>query len=493
MKKKLTPLVCGIVILAVLIVLYVVGSARKNKATDTQESAITQDEIGQKLSTNDNAIDILVENENGKYEFEKAKDNWKIKGYKEVILSNDAVNSIVNGVEGLYAVETIEENPQSVEKYGLNNPVATVSTKYKNKDQSILKVGSLSADKKYYYVQVDNSPSVYMVNANACSLFTGTMDDFVDKNVPKVNTNSIVYMEIDYKDKDDILVEYDKDNSLVKEYADKNGLATLVLKKPISDIVVYPYSLQATALEDASALNVEKLVDPKPAELSKYGLDNPEMEVVLKDRNTELTVKVGSQVQDDSDIDYRYVQINNRSEVFTMDQRALQSFFDADIVDFVQPFVALHSRSSVNKIEAENNDKKFNVEFKSEGEITFVKSKEGVEKDNRNAYVSGKLVKRELFSPFYQNIVGLSFDSILKENANVSGTPQAVITYVMKDGSKEKIEFYNYDDNYYVAKKGESSTLVVNKQSVRKLFLDAEKVLNGESVENSDSEKGQSS
>ena len=131
--------------------------------------------------------------------------------------------------------------------------------------------------------------------------------------------------------------------------------------------------------------------------------------------------------------------------------------------------MSLHSRSSVNKIEAENNDKKFNVEFKSEGENTFVKTKEGIEKDNRNAYVSGKLVKRELFSPFYQNIVGLSF------------------------GSKEKIEFYNYDDNYYVAKKGESSTLVVNKQSVRKLFLDAEKVLNGESVENSDSEKGQSS
>ena len=275
----------------------------------------------------------------------------------------------------------------------------------------------------------------------------------------------------------------------VIQYFEEIGL----LCKEESEGRIYPYSLQATALEDASALNVEKLVDPKPAELSKYGLDNPEMEVVLKDRNTELTVKVGSQVQDDSDIDYRYVQINNRSEVFTMDQRALQSFFDADIVDFVQPFVSLHSRSSVNKIEAENNDKKFNVEFKSEGENTFVKTKEGIEKDNRNAYVSGKLVKRELFTPFYQNIVGLSFDSILKENANVSGTPQTVITYVMKDGSKEKIEFYNYDDNYYVAKKGESSTLVVNKQSVRKLFLDAEKVLNGESVENSDSEKGQSS
>ena len=98
----------------------------------------------------------------------------------------------------------------------MNNPVATVSTKYKNKDQSILKVGSLSADKKYYYVQVDNSPSVYMVNANACSLFTGTMDDFVDKHVPNVITNSIVYLAIDYKDKDDILVDYDTDISLVK-------------------------------------------------------------------------------------------------------------------------------------------------------------------------------------------------------------------------------------------------------------------------------------
>ena len=34
---------------------------------------------------------------------------------------------------------------------------------------------------------------------------------------------------------------------------------------------------------------------------------------------------------------------------------------------------------------------------------------------------------------------------------------------------------------------------LLKKESVRKLFLDAEKVLNGESVENSDSEKGQSS
>ena len=101
MKKKLTPLVCGIFILAILIVLYVVGSARKNKTTDTKESTITQNEIGQKLSTNDNAVDILVENENGKYEFEKAKDNWKIKDYEEVTLSDDAVNTIVNGVENL--------------------------------------------------------------------------------------------------------------------------------------------------------------------------------------------------------------------------------------------------------------------------------------------------------------------------------------------------------------------------------------------------------
>ena len=36
--------------------------------------------------------DILVENKNGKFEFEKAKDSWKIKGYKDVTLSNDAVN-----------------------------------------------------------------------------------------------------------------------------------------------------------------------------------------------------------------------------------------------------------------------------------------------------------------------------------------------------------------------------------------------------------------
>lgn len=69
------------------------------------------------------------------------------KGYKDVTLSNDAVNLIINGVESLYAIETIEENPQSVEKYGLSKPVATVSAKYKNKNQTVLKVGNLSTDK----------------------------------------------------------------------------------------------------------------------------------------------------------------------------------------------------------------------------------------------------------------------------------------------------------------------------------------------------------
>ena len=132
MKKKLTPLICGIIILAILIVLYVVGSARKNKTTETKESTITQDEIGQKLSTNDNAVDILVENKNGKFEFEKAKDSWKIKGYKDVTLSNDAVNLIINGVESLYAIETIEENPQSVEKYGLSKEIMQAKDGYKN-------------------------------------------------------------------------------------------------------------------------------------------------------------------------------------------------------------------------------------------------------------------------------------------------------------------------------------------------------------------------
>lgn len=493
MKKKATALVCGVVILAILIVFYVVGLTKIKQTTQVQEDKNIQEEIGQKLSVNKNAVDISIENSNGSYRFEKKKDNWKIKDYENVVLSDEAVNAVIDGVENLYAVRMIEENPENVDKYGLNNPLATVTTKYKNKNQSVLKIGSLSADEKYYYVQPDNSPSVYLVNAASCDLFTGSMDNFVDKNVSKVDTNSITYMEIDYKDKEDILVEYDKDNSLVKEYADKNGLATLVLKKPVSDIVVYPYSLQATTLEDVNLLNVEKLADTNPKDLSKYGLENPEMKIILKDRNTELTVKVGSQVTDDNDVDYRYVQINDRNEVFTMDERALQSFFEADIVDFVQPFVALHSRSSVNKIDAVNNDKKFNVEFKSEGKNKFTKTKDGVEKDNRNAYVNGKLVERKLFTPFYQNIVGLSFDSILKENVNVSGSPQAVINYTMKDGSNEKIEFYDYNNSYYVAKKGDSSTLAVNKQSVRKLFLDAEKVLKGESVENDDSERGQSS
>lgn len=493
MKVKITVLLGSVILLAVLLAVYFALTSKKTENKPTENNAVTEDSLGKKLSPNESADEIVVSNENGNYDFVKEKENWVLKGYENVILSDEEVSSLVQCAENLYAVETIEENPQNVDKYGLKTPLAQVIVKKNNKSIFKFNIGNLSADNKYTYVQTDENLAVYLANASACEIFKAGIKDFTDKNVNKIDTNSVIYMEIDYKNKDDILVEYDKNNSLVKEYADKNGLATLVLRKPVSDIVVYPYSLQATVLENVSLINISDLADPKPENLSKYGLDQPEMTVILKDRENSLILKVGSEApSDDENYQYRYVKINDRNEVFTIDERALDSFFNADIVDFVQPFVSLHSRSSLNKIQAEYGDKKFTVEFKSQGENTFTENEEGVVRDNRNAYVNNNIIKRELFSPFYENIVGLSFDSILKENADIKGSAEAVITYFMKDGSKEKVEFYNYDDSYFVAKKGESATLIVNKQSVRKLFLDAEKVQKGESVENTNKEKAES-
>ncbi len=470
MKKKLYMLIGALVILAVLFGIYLFMTS---SAPDEVESEITDtamEDLGTQIVKSDDVKSFSLKNSQISLNFNKKGDSWYIDGYDNSF-NNSAIANMASVLTSLYADSLIEENAEDMTKYGLSEPLAVIS----NGDVTI-NVGAITTDNKYYYVSINDSNTVYMVNSARLNSLLYGFNDIIDKSLPKIDTNSVQEISIDFNDesgKRDIVIKYDKDNPIAKEYSEKNGLATLVMEKPVSNILVYPYNLQSSILKNSDSINIKDLENIKPSDLKQYGLDTPLCTIHLADNDNDINIRVGNVITNEDDTQTAYVMVNGRPEVFTMDYRAIKPFVEAKIADFVEKFVSLYQRSNVKSISIEGSSS-YDIQFKAEGENDF-RDVDGVSKDFRNTYINNNLVDKETFTDFYELIVGIGFDEIINRTEPESNA-EITITFNLMDGSKEVDKYYNYNDSFYVVNKDEGSSMLVSKQTVRRVLSEAERL-----------------
>lgn len=469
MKKNIYFLIGAIILLIALLIIYLSVLSKNTDKTseDAQSETLDMTSLGTQLTSMDSVDTFTLDNENGNFIFYKSEDIWKIKGYENTF-NTAVVNNIENVFTGLYSTQIVEENAQDLVKYSLSPPTAqAISGNLK------INLGSITTDGKYCYVTLNDENTVYMVNSARVECLQYGLNDFIDKSLPKINSDSIQEISINYKDKEDILIKYDKDNPIAREYSEKNGLATLVMEKPVENILVYPYNLQSSILMNLNSLNVSDLVNIAPSDLSEYGLDNPICTIYLADKENTITVKLGNYAPG-TENSYSYVMINDRPEVFTMEYRALKPFVNASIADFVEKFVSLYQRSKVNKIIIES-DKTYTIDLKAEGENDY-REIDGVTKDYRNSYINGTLIDKDTFTNFYELLVGIGFDNITSKIYK-GDKPAITITFELSDGSKDIAQYFDYDSSFYTVNKGDTSSMLVSKQTVRKVINMADNLI----------------
>lgn len=467
MKKKIFMLLGAVVLLCLLCGIYFLASAKKDQPV---EEPMTMEDIGTQIVDGKDVKNFSVTNPNGSFEFIQKDKKWSVEGYDNDFNSS-AIATMASIFKSLYAERDIEENAADLAKYGLDKPTAVATS-----GNTVISIGLPSADKKYYYVKLNDINNVYLVNSARLDPVMFGFDDIVDKALPTINSDSIQEISIDYSgsDDNDIVVKYDKDNPLAREYSDKNGLATLVMEKPVSNMLVYPYNLQMTVLKNLKSLAISKLVEIKPNDLAKYGLDNPYCTIYVADKENNVTVAVGNKFADEEGNNFYYVQVNGRGEVFTVSERAIKPFVEAKVADFVEKFVSLYQRSNVSHITIEGA-KKYDIDFKAEGENDYREVDDGVTQDFRSTYLNGKLIERDVFTDLYELIVGISFDDILN-TAKPEGEPEVTITFELTDGSKKVDNYYNYNDSFYIVSQDNNNSLVVSKQTVRNVINKAEEL-----------------
>jgi hypothetical protein len=485
MKKKIMLLISAVIVLALLLGVYFIKASR-DKQTEANDDADTKtaDELlsqtGIKLTDikEDDIKNISLKKGDAIISLEKTKGNWVSSDYPDYTYNANTMQSIVYCFTGLYASNTVTENADSLEKYGLDNPtVIGTSTDKKGNVQTIC-LGTTTPDGNYYYAKVNDDNAVYIIDSLYGKSLCCEYDDLIDKSIAKIDKTSVTKLELKRKGEDDVLVVFDKEDETAEDYHNTIGLAALTMKKPIENMVVYPYNLESSVLYNSSSIAIGKLADISPANLADYGLASPDIEVSIEDIDgNAISFKVGNKAESfkDEETEYYYAMFDDKPQVFTIDERAVKPFREAKIIDFIQNFITIHKRSDVNKIEISSDKTSFDIDFKEEGDNKFTTDSDGTKRDNRNTYINGTLVDRDTFSDFYEQICNLSFDD-LDENAKASGSPAVTISFKLSDGSEDKAEYYNYNENFYCVKKGEDCSMLINKQAVKKLLEDAEKL-----------------
>ena len=474
MKKKLITLAC--LAAAVVVLLGVYAGAKKNneqrpdEQTDTlaqqaepKYSVVTYkpEEIKSvNISTSDD-ITFLVKDE-----------GIVIENADMTLLKPELVSLMFNALINVRSDNLVGEfdDPAEKERYV---PQGGAVVHYITADEEAeLFIGNETPDKNYYYVNKQGSNEIYTVDKATCERIMQKVTDLADLTLDKLDPNALTMLEVTQKGREDLKVSFDKENKISAESHDKNGLATLVMHSPIENLLVYPYNIESGLLYDYDKFKLDKMVELGDEKYADYGLDDPTMTIAMADTENSVTLRVGKKTEDGGSY---YVTPYGNKGVYTMSENALAPFFDYDIINFIQKFIALHYRYTLSDIEIKSVYGDYTVEFKEEDGKTLTEEN-GNYKDKRQEYINGKAVDSDAFTAYYELLVGLTFDA-LKEY-EPTGEPQAEICYHLLDGSEDKVVFYDYDETFFAAVKGGGELkMLINKQQVKQAVDKAKELL----------------
>ncbi|MDO8137163.1 MAG: DUF4340 domain-containing protein [Candidatus Brocadiales bacterium] len=193
---------------------------------------------------------------------------WEMKLPLKLRADDSEVNSILTEFEFLTKGATIgPEKGASVDlaSYGLDKPHVEASywTSPSKADKRTFFVGSKRVGGNEVYMRVEGGKEVYMVSGALLEKLTKTMNDLRSKDVVEVDPNAVERLELQYPAGETILCSRTGENWRLEEPVSDQGDSEKIMQ----------------VIHNLNALRIDKndFITDKPEDLSKFGLDNPQV------------------------------------------------------------------------------------------------------------------------------------------------------------------------------------------------------------------------
>ena len=130
---------------------------------------------------------------------EKKGDQWQITTPNPLPADQDAVAALSGAVSPLNSDRLIDENPQSLKSFGLDNPTSEVDFTTKDGKTHKLLFGSDTPSGSDTYAKIDSDPKVYTVASTNKASFDKSANDLRDKRLLTLNSDKITSVTLTAK------------------------------------------------------------------------------------------------------------------------------------------------------------------------------------------------------------------------------------------------------------------------------------------------------
>lgn len=530
MKKKSMNLITAVAVLVVLSGAYV-GVKTYVAKQEEKENAEEEEEKTQVLSiSSEDVQSIKFVIDKKEVTFEKNNDEWVKSDERDFPVDQDKLIEAIGSLNNVEA-DRVLDNVTDTTEYGLDDPTNTITITDKDGKETVLHVGMENASTSQYYVENGEDESkIYVVADSVFQPFMKTLYDYAKAGTfPVIDSSTISNVTVDENDDSYTLTKddntglwniQDKDGAEKADSAKVSSLTSSIASIAYGSFVNYnckdlseygldkPYgtitidyqekveeksdpSEDGDASEDNSTDEQDTTEDKKDTSAT----DSTEEDTSVTDSsdtqtrmvNREMTILVGDQSDDDG----RYVMVNNSKEIYTISNDTLSVFLGKTKEDFWDMTVSYLSVNNLESLQAEYQGETHVIDVSRE---TSEDNSGDDSSTTSTTTLSYQLDGTELddstpFTTFYNKLINMTGQKRLTEKYENNNKSDFDVELEDVDGEKTKIDYYQYDTNFYAAVVGQKVYLV-NKMTVKEL-IDSYKTLVGQtdsesSDENSD-------
>lgn len=530
MKKKSMNLITAVAVLVVLSGAYV-GVKTYVAKQEEKENAEEEEEKTQVFSiSSEDVQSIKFVIDKKEVTFEKNNDEWVKSDERDFPVDQDKLIEAIGSLNNVEA-DRVLDNVTDTTEYGLDDPTNTITITDKDGKETVLHVGMENASTSQYYVENGEDESkIYVVADSVFQPFMKTLYDYAKAGTfPVIDSSTISNVTVDENDdsytltKDDNTGLWNIQDQDGAEKADSAKVSSLTssiasiaygsfvnynckdlseygLDKPYGTITInYQEEVEekSDSSEDGDA-SEENSTDEQDTTEDKKDIsatDSTEEDTSVTDSsdtqtrmvNREMTILVGDQSDDDG----RYVMVNNSKEIYTISNDTLSVFLGKTKEDFWDMTVSYLSVNNLESLQAEYQGETHVIDVSRE---TSEDNSGDDSSTTSTTTLSYQLDGTELddstpFTTFYNKLINMTGQKRLTEKYENNNKSDFDVELEVVDGEKTKIDYYQYDTNFYAAVVGQKVYLV-NKMTVKEL-IDSYKTLVGQtdsesSDENSD-------
>lgn len=497
MKKQIKYLIAGAVVIVLLIVALLLTmkwiGPKEEESSSSANSALFSDSIYlNEGKTTADVSKITFKNSRGSFEVNKLdEENFMIDELKDTPYDSTKLNSMGTFGATFYASDTASTSEDvDLSLYGLNEPRAEITTTYADGSEFTILLGNDAPSDKGVYGKTPDSNNVYVFNHNSADPFLEDFTYLMKTDIaPDYEGYAYGYfkaMTVSGTDigtdkpivigpnKDAENAEADDAISSIGQFSMLSHNNVIANFEYIADMLntIFP-----TTAEEVIAVN------PTKQQLADYGLDNPRIRVDLEycdDDDNELTLTMAAGKSENG---YVYITNEKSNVIYKIKEPTSDmSWTSITYLKIQNKLFLFPMLKSLDYIELTENG----TTYKFDITATETTNDDGQTITNVSTTYDGKELDSDLFSDFFQVLIGMRKDRLTTAESTPSGTPEIEIKYHYTDTSKadDVIAFYPANDSdrhYHVAVNGvtEFDTL---SYYIEKLKNDIQNLLNGNDI-----------